>query len=204
MYFPYAPPPMIDKRADVNHTGPVRAINTIREIILHATVGGFQSSLDWLTTQSNNANGGTVSVHILIDKDGTIYRIVPDTNIAFHAGYSTVGTKKNRNPTSLGIELVNRNDGIDPYPDAQVVAAARVVMYWRSLYGELNLFTHADIDTNGKTDPAGFKWREFLDLLNSMRQRVGGAGGFQSELKDMKTCADQLSMQLQALIARQP
>jgi N-acetyl-anhydromuramyl-L-alanine amidase AmpD len=112
MYFPFSPPAQIMKLADAAHTGVSRSTNAISEIILHATAGGFQGSLDWLTWQSSG--NGTVSVHILIDKDGTIYRLVPDDRVAYHVGFSSIGSRKNLNASSLGVELVNKNDGRDP------------------------------------------------------------------------------------------
>ena len=49
-----------------------------------------------------------VSSHILINQQGTIYRLVEDNQIAWHAGQSCWRKYKNLNRNSIGIELVNK------------------------------------------------------------------------------------------------
>ena len=49
-----------------------------------------------------------VSSHYLINRNGKIYRLVNDNQIAWHAGKSCWGKYKNLNKNSIGIELVNK------------------------------------------------------------------------------------------------
>lgn len=164
-YFSTLPLNIIDRPANASHTGGTRTAADIWYIVLHATVGGLQSSLDWLTTNPNS----NVSIHRLIDQNGDIYKICDDLTIANHVGYSRIGNKS-PNPNALGIELVNTNSGRDPYENAQLNSAVMQVIEWKALYGDLPVLTHAQIDTRGKTDPAGFPWRAFYMLYY---QRMG-------------------------------
>lgn len=165
-YFTTPPLQIIDKPADARHTSGPRAASEIKIIVLHATVGPFASSLDWLTTNPNS----NVSCHRLIDQNGKIYKIADDLTIANHVGFSRMGPTVGLNRQALGIELVNANDGIDPYETAQLASAVAQVIEWKALYGDLPLLTHAAIDLNGKTDPRGFPWRTF-NLLYFARLR---------------------------------
>jgi N-acetylmuramoyl-L-alanine amidase len=160
-YFTTPPLNIIDRRADERHLGAIRRVSDINLIILHATVGGLESSLDWLTVNPNSA----VSVHRLIHSDGTIYKLAPDGRVCNHAGNSRIGRTLNLNPNSLGIELVNRNDGIDAYELSQIESCALQVREWYGLYGALPIVSHAAVDMKGKTDPRGFPWSVFYARL---------------------------------------
>lgn len=156
-YFATPPLTIVDKPADTQHTSGPRLASDIRLIVLHATAGGFQSSLDWLTTNPSS----NVSAHRLIDQDGTIYKLVPDLVIANHVGFSRVGNKQGLNLQALGIEMVNANNGSEPYEDRQIEACVLQVREWKALYGDIPVVSHASIDTRGKSDPAGFPWPVF-------------------------------------------
>lgn len=160
MYFSTPPLHIIDKPADSRHTSGSRTAASIRYLILHATVGGLQSSLDWLTVNPNS----NVSTHRLIDQNGDIYKIVPDLVIANHVGYSRMGNTS-PNPYALGIEFVNSNSGHEPYEAAQIESGVLQVREWWGMYGALSIMPHAWIDTKGKTDPAGFPWIHFYTRL---------------------------------------
>lgn len=160
-YFTTPPLSIVDRRADELHLGAIRRVSDITMIVLHATVGGLESSLDWLTVNKNSQ----VSVHRLIHSDGTIYKIAPDNRVCNHVGFSKMGRTMNLNPMSLGIELVNRNDGIDAYDPLQVESCALQVREWWGLYGALPILTHAAVDTKGKTDPRAFPMGLFYTRL---------------------------------------
>lgn len=160
-YFLTPPLTIIDRPADARHLGPPRSMAAIKIMILHATAGPLQSSLDWLTTNP----ASSVSVHRLIDRDGTIYKLADDDRVCNHVGFSRMGNTTNLNPFSLGIELVNRNDGRDPYPHAQLRSTAFQVAEWYGRYGMLPIVSHASVDTKGKSDPAGFPWAIWYQLL---------------------------------------
>jgi N-acetyl-anhydromuramyl-L-alanine amidase AmpD len=136
-------------------------------IVLHATAG--TNSLAWLTTDPASA----VSIHLLIRKDGYVYRIVEDAGVAYHAGPAKLypygpPSGVNVNVVSLGIELENLNTGNDPYPVVQIEAAAVAHARWEGLYGNLPIVSHASIQAN-KSDPAGFPWETYRQRLEYYR-----------------------------------
>lgn len=111
-----------------------------------------------------------VSIHILIDKAGTIYRMVDDERVANHAGgvllangmlssRLTIGGATYRgaqvNRRTLGIELENLQTGLDPYPDAQLLAMGWQIGVWRQIHGPLPVTRHATIDPGRRSDPVG-------------------------------------------------
>src|SRR5262245_25653555 len=86
-------------------------------VVLHATV---LNSLDEVIRHFSDPTN-KVSAHYTIDRDGTIAAHVSESRRAWHAGPSKVKDgRTNVNDFSIGIELVNLNDGVDPFPEAQI------------------------------------------------------------------------------------
>jgi len=48
-----------------------------------------------------------ISSHYVIDDDGTVFRLVPETKRAWHAGHSSFRGRQDVNSRSIGIELRN-------------------------------------------------------------------------------------------------
>lgn len=131
-------------------------------VILHATAGGKESSLEWLCNPESK-----VSAHYLIDELGAIYHLVHEQNEAWHAGQSIWRDRAYCNGFSVGIELVNPNDGKTPYSDAQMIACANLVVPICLEHGISadNVIGHKDIAPGRKTDPAGFNFDDFRTML---------------------------------------
>ena len=132
-------------------------------IVLHATAtSGKNSALEWLCNPQSK-----VSAHYLIDRLGMIYQLVIDQNIAWHAGQSEWKGKPNVNTFSIGIELVNSNDGIMLYPEEQIKACVGLCHSAIEEY-KINLndiVGHCDIAPIRKNDPLNFPWHEFRTML---------------------------------------
>ncbi len=96
----------------------------ISAIVLHHTASAAGAMAIARYFQSPRA---MVSAHYIVDRDGTIVRCVPDEQRAWHAGPSQFGGTANVNDFSLGIEICNKGDNIEPYPPAQVAAVTRLV-----------------------------------------------------------------------------
>ncbi len=62
-----------------------------------------------------------VSIQFLVDRDGTVYRLMPETWMARHC----IGL----NYSSIGVENVGGGDGMDNLTDAQIEANIRLVRY---------------------------------------------------------------------------
>jgi N-acetylmuramoyl-L-alanine amidase len=170
MLFPTTPLPIVDHPADSIHCCGLTRLG-YRWIVIHAT--GGTNSLNWLSTTSPASN--PVSIHRLIAKNGTIYKIVPDDDTAYHAGPARVGAlptrDQNINNWSLGIELENLNDGRDPYPAAQLDRAADQVVEWIGAYGFLPIVAHSWIQSN-KHDPLGLDWADFYGRIWSRLRTI--------------------------------
>ncbi len=114
-----------------------------------------------------------VSIHYLIDRDGHVAAGVPESIAATHA----IGW----NQRSIGIELVNNGDGVDPFPAAQMQALARLVAAIRERHPAITpqrILRHSDVDQSTfpperyggtctaqrrKLDPGdAFPWAEFV------------------------------------------
>lgn len=135
----------------------------IRAIVLHHTAG--TNSLNWLTK-----NPSQLSIHALITKTGTIYRMVPDQRAANHVGFSNLGAyarqdgdPDNANQPTLGIEIENLGNGSDPYTDEQYWSVGWQICQWWNAHGDLCVITHELIDTAGKRDPYNF------DIIRAIR-----------------------------------
>lgn len=136
------------------------------------------------STESNPGSGAGVArylasgntqadIHVVIDNDGTKYRLVPDGRKAWH-----VVTFNSR---TLGIEQVGRA-AQGHWPDAQLHAVAKQIACWSHKYGipivdarrDLlrGVCTHASLGTagGGHTDPgAAYPFGRVLALARNYR-----------------------------------
>lgn len=125
-------------------------------VILHHT--GSATTERGLQVLSDPAKA--VSAHYLIAQDGTIYQLVDERARAWHAGESRWGAVTDINSLSIGVELVN--DGVAPYPEAQLAALLALLADLRQRYQipAANFLGHADVAPRRKADPGpNFPWR---------------------------------------------
>jgi len=110
-----------------------------------------------------------VSAHYVVDRDGTIVQMVDERLAAWHAGVSELEGRSGVNDFSVGVELINLNDGKDPYPEAQVRALARIIVDLRRRWNIPNsrIVSHAQIarPVGRKSDPLGFDFDVLFQLL---------------------------------------
>lgn len=138
-------------------------------LVLHYTVGNFESSLKTLTT------GGKVSSHYLVRDDPVVtYRLVEESQRAWHAGPSYWRGHANLNPSSIGIEIVNPGrqvaaDGTVSYaPFSQkqidaVLALSKDIVLRHQIRPD-RILGHSDIQPQTKQDPGPmFPWKQFAD-----------------------------------------
>jgi N-acetylmuramoyl-L-alanine amidase len=135
----------------------------IDTIVLHATV---LNSLHEVIAHFENPDA-KVSAHYTIDRDGTIISHVREDKRAWHAGQSRMKDGRTGvNDFSIGIELVNLNDGLDPFPDAQIQTMRELVKEIIARHPIQYIVTHYECaDPPGrKSDPNGFQpgWIEGL------------------------------------------
>ncbi len=141
----------------------------IKVLVIHYTAGDFSPSLNTLTSHS-------VSAHYLVpasppkfDSQPLVWRLVPESMLAWHAGISYWQGATRLNDTSIGIELENpgwKRVGNEvvfaPYPPAQMAALLPLARDIVQRYGirPQDVVAHSDIAPMRKQDPGPlFPWQ---------------------------------------------
>jgi hypothetical protein len=135
-----------------------RGNQKIVAIIGHGTVGTDSRAYLSRGGELKDGSDRKVSIHVLIQKDGRIYRYVPDSKGANHAGFGTMPapwSKVNPNRCTLGFELENLQNGFDPYPEPQLLAMGWQINEWRRIHGHIPIYRHAEIDPDRRSDTVG-------------------------------------------------
>ncbi len=193
-----APPVLVIDRLpdDFPHGGDPREAADIDLIVIHS-IGGptCKDGAIWFTPANGSAvfwrdwflDQGGKSIHYVIGRDGDIAQQRPELRTAGHVSFGGIMTEVNRR--SIGIELVNRGDGIEPFPVAQLEAARMLVADIAARYAlpPEALVTHAALDDRMQPDCGGQPLRRNLDPgplfpLEDVRAAVGanpfaGPGG---------------------------
>ena len=103
------------------------------------------------TRDALNARG--LSVHFIVDRDGSITLMVPLEKAARHAGFSYAKVQINNkveelqklNNYSVGMEIVNT--GIEPFPEKQIKSIKEVILYTMKRFKIKRdmVFSHSEI-----------------------------------------------------------
>ena len=153
------------------HTDPAATDTTItpKMIVLHYTAGGSakgtRAYFDNLHLEAGRAKlrtGGDVNVsaHFLVDRDGTIYKLMPEDRMARHA----IGV----NHVAIGVENVGDEDKW-PLTAAQAAADAALIRDLKSRWPIEILLGHHEV---GSLD--GTPW--FVERDPAYRNRKGDPG----------------------------
>lgn len=135
----------------------------IDTIVLHATVIPTLEA----TTEAFQRAASQVSAHFTVGKDGSYIQNVDTFERAWHAGVSVdVAGRHNVNDFSIGIEMVNLDDGKDPWPDAQVQVVHNIIKGLMRRFHIKQIVSHEFIalPVGRKPDPVGFPWEKLRDL----------------------------------------
>ena len=139
----------------------------INSVVIHDTEGDLQSVLSAFQDPSFYA-----SVHYVVDKDGTVYQMVPDKDVAWHAGNWSM------NMHSIGIEHIGfEANGNADYTPAMYKASAELVKYLTNKYDiprdRAHILGHDNVPsatTGGiagmHTDPGPFwNWQNYMAMI---------------------------------------
>jgi len=149
----------------------------VKQVIIHATGGPdcdparrFQSGTLNGIIDHFLRNKNRISIHYIIDRNGDLVRMVPESQTAYHV--------RGHNMNSIGIELVNHGDGQDPFPEPQLVTLIALLreMLPRYQLTTSDLKSHAELDNSylncgkvkikRKSDPgAAFPWQRLIREL---------------------------------------
>lgn len=165
------------------------AIAGVRALVIHATAGSSSSgaasvifarraSFHWLVPDEDESQHGNF-----------VWATCHEARAAWHVrndkSHSDVwGGKKRVNHFSLGIEVVNRQNGSDAFSDWQISATAEIVRYCWAKYPNLrHVVSHAKLDPHRRSDPGVlFPWSDFKNrVMNTAPSQVATLAG-ESEL----------------------
>lgn len=111
-----------------------------------------------------------VSAHYLIDRNGTIWKLVPEERRAWHIGVSQMPEPDSRtgvNAFSIGVEVIgNETDGFTNAQYESLTALAGDIMRRLPIRFILG---HKDIAPERKTDPWNFDWDRFKSDLAKVK-----------------------------------
>lgn len=159
----------------------------VKVLVIHYTAEDFPASLSTLTAQE-------VSAHYLIPqhpRDGTLWQLVPESELAWHAGPSFWRGATRINDTSIGIELVNPGyrqtlTGLRwaPFSPEQIAVLEALLKDAARRYriAPENIVGHSDIAPQRKQDPGPlFPWKQLAQAgigawpeAQRVRQRLAG------------------------------
>jgi N-acetylmuramoyl-L-alanine amidase/AmpD protein len=132
-------------------------------VVVHSTVIPTLEQ----TTNAFLRESSQVSAHFTIGRDGSYVMHVSTFDRAWHAGVSVdPNGRTNVNHYSIGIELVNLNDGKQPYPKEQVQVLKWIIAGLKRRFPLKQIVSHEFIavPAGRKSDPAGFPWESLKDL----------------------------------------
>lgn len=105
-----------------------------------------------------------VAPHYLIDRNGNIFKLVEEENIAYHAGGGKMPDgRTNINDFSIGIELIYHKN--ETPNEIQYQKLVKLVKNLKLKYKINYILGHKDIVPFRKTDPWNFDWQKFNEML---------------------------------------
>lgn len=135
-------------------------------IVLHATATDTLEQTFYYLIEKEDAN--RVSAHYVIDRDGTVYRLVPEDKRAWHAGVSLWDGQTDNNSRSIGIEFqcpVAGEESFGAFTEEQIASGLELCRMLMQKYRikPHNVVAHSDIAPSRKADPGRtFPWELFF------------------------------------------
>lgn len=131
-----------------------RAVDTI---VIHSSYNALSADPYDLSELIREYKEYGVAPHYLIDRGGSVYRLVKEDDIAYHAGESrTPDGRKNVNNFSIGIEMMNTKE--DECTAKQYAALNALLTDLKSKYKIKYVLGHNEIAPDRKDDPWNFEW----------------------------------------------
>lgn len=162
-----------------------------KDLIVHYTACSKDAAL------STFLKPNSTSAHLVIDRDGTVYQLVPFNKQAYHAGYSVWDNLSGLNGRAIGIELVNFGWDVanvpaaervtlkhkhkfvtksqwHSYSNAQLTSLDIVTKLLLSTYDLSRILGHDDISAGRKQDPGpAFDWDRYRKAVFGRTSHVG-------------------------------
>lgn len=177
--------------AEARTTGRARSGEEVDTIVIHsvggpACIGGKITFREIQEQEDDAAHWKKIiqaapeaDAHFVVGRGGTVEEVIPVLEVANH----TVGLNRN----SIGIELVNRGDGKDPYPDRQINALVELIRKLRARFNNIaieRIVRHSDADRRTCTCSGETYFR---------RQDPGANFPFESVLRSVATTGESVT-----------
>ena len=136
----------------------------VQALILHHTGGNLAGSYEVLQGRKSSHR---VGIHYLVtdEKPPRVIAMVPESKVAYHAGKSGWRQFDGLNQPSIGIEIINLDGNIHPYPAAQQELVAKLcadILRRHPSILPTEVLAHSDIAIGRKIDPGLlFPWADF-------------------------------------------
>lgn len=153
----------INKYVHPSNFGGVR--NKVDTVVIHTTEGSAPSALSWFGMDHKPSGQGPTSAHYLIGKDGTLYSLVPENKIAYHAGNWNVNTR------SIGIELEGKSGDPSMFTTSMLASLVVLLRTLSRKYGIVldrkHIIGHNEVPGATHTDPGRFfPWDKVMNAVN--------------------------------------
>jgi N-acetylmuramoyl-L-alanine amidase len=173
---PVLPKPKVTWVASPNADERTRA-DGITALVIHDTETPGITKAKTIANHFANPRS-EAAAHFIIGKAGEIIQCVDESRRAWHVGPSLLDGVPKVNDFSVGIELVNAEDGKDPFTEAQYrsLTALSAHLVSRFHIPLARIVGHRDVamPLGRKHDPAdNFNWERFRRDLNA---RLAAAG----------------------------
>ena len=136
----------------------------VQALILHHTGGNLAGSYEVLQGRKSSHR---VGIHYLVTDENPprVIAMVPESKVAYHAGKSGWRQFDGLNQPSIGIEIINLDGNIHPYPAAQQELVAKLcadILRRHPSILPTEVLAHSDIAIGRKIDPGLlFPWADF-------------------------------------------
>ncbi len=150
---------VIEQRVNFGFGAADRKAKDIDTVVLHSSYNNQEGDRYSVDKVIGIWKSYDVAPHYLVDRKGNAYRLVDESDIAYHAGVSEMKDgRTNVNAFSIGIEILNAED--DEYTDAEYEAIKGLIAELKKTYPIKYVVGHDDIAPGRKTDPWNFNWKQ--------------------------------------------
>jgi N-acetyl-anhydromuramyl-L-alanine amidase AmpD len=137
-----------------SHSSVERSIDTI---IIHSSYNALGGDVYEVNKVIEEYKAYGVAPHYLVGRDGTVYQLVKESDVAYHAGTSTMPDgRTNVNNFSVGIEVLTTET--EKPTDAQYQSLLNLIAYIKKNNPITSILGHNQIAPGRKTDPWNFNW----------------------------------------------
>jgi hypothetical protein len=154
-----------------------RAVLDREGVLVHTTDG--VNSQGWLQGGSAKA-GKPASCDFLVQRDGTIIRLVPRGTYSYHAGVCKWEGRVDRagkvSQLLIGVEVENADSAGQTPTEVQHIAVAALILRaaWHHAFSPLSVYGHYGLayPMGRRSDPYGFDWGYVMWLLAHNRDAL--------------------------------